>query len=86
VIWVLVGVWLGLGSLFNPIYEQYSTCYASVTDHTFCTDAFERQLAVARQIRWFIAALWAFVPVVIAWLMAYVVIGVVRWIRRGFQT
>ena len=36
-------------------------------------------------MRCYIAALWALVPVGIAWLMTYVVMGLTRWINADFK-
>jgi hypothetical protein len=34
---------------------------------------------------WVVAALFAFVPLPIAWLLAYALVYLVRWIRAGFK-
>ena len=31
------------------------------------------------------ALLWSLAPIPIAWLLIYMVVWIVRWVRRGFQ-
>jgi hypothetical protein len=72
--------------LFEPVYQNYATCQrlnsASVWD---CQKLFETQMATARQQRPTAVAIVAVAPIPFAWLLGYALVGIVRWIRRGFQ-
>jgi hypothetical protein len=54
VLWLIVGGLWGNNSLFNPIYQRYSTCVSPVGIPGYCISTFESQLADARseQLAW----------------------------------
>jgi hypothetical protein len=64
----------------TPLIEQGRT--HAIAD---CTNLAReaRSLAVLHKSE--TAAFNAFVPILIAWLIVYGVIGLIRWVRRGFQ-
>lgn len=86
VVWAIVGSVWALNLLFEPVYQNYATCQrlnsASVWD---CQKLFETQMATARQQRPTAVAIVAVAPIPFAWLLGYALVGIVRWIRRGFQ-
>jgi hypothetical protein len=86
VVWAIVGSLWALNLLFKPVYQNYATCQrlssASIWN---CQQLFETQLARARQQRLTAVAIVAIAPIPFAWLLTYLLISIVRWIRRGFQ-
>jgi hypothetical protein len=49
-----------------------------------CADTAARAFASELEYSWARVALVAFVPVPVGWLVTYLVIGVWRWVMRGF--
>lgn len=82
--------WWGLKLRYDPIWSGYGTCLEQAYDHltTFdeCKTLLDSQLADAEGQRWYIFFLSAIVPVALAWIIACTLVGLVRWVRRGFQT
>jgi hypothetical protein len=84
VVWAIVGSLWGLHTLFDPIRQSFSTCASAVTDFSYCSNLFEREMADARQMRLAMIVMFGLAPIPIAWLIVYGLIGLVSWIRRGF--
>jgi len=63
-------------------YGEYGS-YAQVW--TPCWKQFGANFMRNAEGHWVFAALFAVVPLSIAWLLAYALIYLVRWIRTGFQ-
>ena len=55
------------------------------TDWGPCIEAFHRDWPEAISHHWPYAAIVGLVPIPFAWLMVYALIGLWRWIRRGFN-
>jgi hypothetical protein len=53
-------------------------------DYKICSETFYKEFEKGVAGHWYVAALFAFVPIPIAWLIAFGLVAVVRWIRRGF--
>ena len=92
----LGGCWVDLGdesrteSASNLLSATYNSCSdLQATKHNYdfstCTkqahDMWELSMKGSRSE----AALTVLVPIPIAWLIAYSLIALVRWVRRGFQ-
>jgi hypothetical protein len=54
-------------------------------DDDECSATFDEEYAVGVRGHWAFAAMMGLVPIPIAWLLGYVVVWTVRWIKRGFQ-
>jgi hypothetical protein len=85
VVWMLVGAFWAQHLLFDHIYETLVACVSAVTDYTYCQKTYDSDMAVARQISPIVTALVALAPIPVVWLLAYGLIGRVRWIRAGFK-
>jgi len=51
-----------------------------------CGKTFDYHYVEATKYHWYYAAFMAFAPIPLAWLAVYGVIGIWRWIKRGFAT
>lgn len=57
-----------------------------LSDQERCVRGFEAwSFAADLDFHWYVAALVAIAPIALAWLVIYGVVGVARWIIRGFQ-
>ena len=83
---VLSGLWAIVGTIWAqrvlfPI-DLYSKCIdAGVTDAAFCRRIYDAHVANAEKYQLGVTLIYAVVPVAIAWLLVYVVLWAVRWIR-----
>ena len=93
---VLSVVWAALGGLWgNHIAIQqggavpiahYKWCISQPNDDDDeCSAAFDEEYAVGVRGHWASATMVALIPIPVAWLLVYIVVWAVRWIRRGFQ-
>src|SRR6476469_11050538 len=85
----LACAWWGLKLRYDPIWAGYSTCLSIAYDqpaYDGCEKLLHLQLADAEGQLWWIVLLTAIVPFALAWIIAYTLVGLVRWVRRGFQT
>jgi hypothetical protein len=71
--------WWGLGLRYDPIWAQYRTCLHLRGMTTF--DDCQKTLNMEIGDDWWIVLVSAIVPVALAW----IVVCLVRWVRRGFQ-
>ena len=62
-----------------------STNLSTNADLTPCTAQFDKNYPIAVADHWSYAAIFAFAPVILAWVFAYALIGLWRWIKRGFN-
>ena len=76
----MVCAWWGLGLRYDPIWAQYRTCLnlGGMTTFDDCQKTLNMEVGDAQ--RWWIVLVSAIVPIALAW----VVVGLVRWVRRGF--
>jgi uncharacterized membrane protein len=85
-VWVTIGSIWALNLLFEPVYQNYETCQTLMTARpSDCQQLFQAQFADARGRRLTAIALVGLGPIPVAWLLVYGLVGLVRWIRRGFQ-
>jgi hypothetical protein len=49
-----------------------------------CNQEFAKEYPEAIKYHWVNAAIFAFVPIVLGWLVAWGAVATVRWVRRGF--
>jgi hypothetical protein len=92
VLWIIVaGLWANYQSIqqrTQTLEFLFQTCVAF---HNFnyndpdCLRDFNAQYLGAIKGQWVDTAIVALVPIPIAWLLAWIVFVVVRWIRRGFD-
>ncbi len=71
--------------------ETYQTCIDLKKQHNDfnfgpCMDEAEKNYAIFVKDSWGNVAFTALAPIPIGWLLAYTVIGIFRWVRRGFHT
>ena len=92
VIRLLAGTVWGLKELYRPQHELYRMCLkaafspGSTLDPGKCNDDLEKGLALADTQRVAYVATFGLAPIFIAWLLVYIVVWTVRWVRRGFQS
>ena len=93
---VLSVVWAALGGLWgNHIAIQqngavpiahYKWCISHPNyDDDECSAAFDEEYAVGVRGHWASATMVALIPIPVAWLLVYIVVWAVRWMRRGLQ-
>jgi hypothetical protein len=81
----LAGIW-ALNLLFEPVYQNYATCQTLISfSRSDCQHQFQTQLADAQQRKLTAVAMVGLGPIPVAWLLVYALVGIVRWIKRGFQ-
>jgi hypothetical protein len=80
----LGSVW-ALNWLFQPVYQNYAICQTLISVPSDCQQLFQTQFAQARQRRLEAVAIIGLGPIPVAWILAYGLDALVRWIRRGFQ-
>ena len=68
--------------MYQVCSEQYKNANGPKAD---CTNEFERTWAAWLQGSWGNVAALAFVPIPLAWAAAYGLVGITRWVRRGFK-
>jgi hypothetical protein len=66
--------------------EKLKFCYAHNTEWAPCDVAFHMDYSTAIAGHWYVAAIVGLVPIPLGWLIVYALIGLWRWIRRGFNT
>jgi hypothetical protein len=79
---VLSVVWAIVGGLWGRklMFQEWATCLETYHDLDWCDTNYQWAL----DAEWPMAAIVGLVPIPIAWLLAYALIGLVHWIRRGF--
>ena len=55
------------------------------SDWKACEDVFNKDWPEAIKYHWYYAAFVGLVPIPIVWLMAYGILMLIRWIRKGFN-
>jgi hypothetical protein len=87
VCWIVgAGLWV-LGQE-NWAASYYGLCLSAANDQQHvekCDVEFEKAWPIARFEKQTEAAFVALAPVPLAWLLAYLSVGVARWIGRGFK-
>src|SRR5258708_6054607 len=64
----------------------YSLCLENrPNDWQGCSTEFTKNWTDAVQYHWWYAAILGLVPIPIVWGMVYGILGIIRWIRRGFK-
>ena len=87
VVWLVAGYFLALHLLYDHIYEWHAACLhrPDIPGLPDCDSVLNEDLADARSKETGTIAFWTLAPIVVVWLLAYAVVGLVRWVRRGFQ-
>jgi hypothetical protein len=87
VIWAIGGgIWgnnLGIHE-GDWVIRRLEYCLARETDPAPCHAEFDKYYPRAIATHWASAAIVGLVPIPLVWLMIYGLIGLWRWIRRGF--
>jgi hypothetical protein len=73
------------------VWRQYQSCLAFTYQREsdeggICDKTFNKQLAEVRASIWYKAAIVGLVPIRVAWLIVYAVVGLVRWVRARVKT
>jgi hypothetical protein len=83
------GLWGNKIGLHEGDYvtRAYTLCIdeASGEQWKSCESTFRHDWPLAIQYHWWYAAIIGIVPIPIAWLVTYGLIGLFHWIRRGFR-
>lgn len=66
----------GFAICIEPASADHDKCYSKLSD----------DLSRSIEPHWGNVAFYALAPVLAGWLVAYVLLWVVRWVRRGFDT
>jgi uncharacterized membrane protein len=88
VIWIFVGGFLGNSLGIHEgdwAVSMYKLCLHASPDWNTCSKIFDRDYVEAVQYHWYYAAILAFVPIPIAWLVGWGFVALVRWVRSGFK-
>lgn len=89
VIWAIGGgLWgnqIGLDQAAPAIFEYKVCLEANPYDGGKCSRGFDQAYSEDIADRWLYAAGFAFVPILIGWLTIYCLLGIGRWIGRGFS-
>lgn len=65
---------------------MYTHCMdVTKADPGFCLRKFGDDLKVGFTPNWEIVAFYAIAPVLAAWIAIYAIVGIVRWIKKGFE-
>ena len=87
-VWAVYGaahgnaIGLGLG---DGAYKLLDDCLATPgSDVSACLNTFHVDYAAMTSDHWLCAVLWAFVPVLLAWSLVWVVRRLAAWVQRGF--
>ena len=65
---------------------HYKSCISQPDyDDDECSAAFDEEYAAAVRGRWAFAAMAGLAPIPVVWLLVYIIVWTVRWIRGGFQ-
>lgn len=85
VIWIVIAGSWGWNHAYDRVDADFKQCVAAIKaapDLQACRDARNSALAVPRGVS---AAVVAFGPLLVVWLVCYGLILLYRWIRRGFK-
>ena len=89
-LWAVVGGLWGYhiatqGAIASPL-EHYKSCISQPYYDDECSHTLDEEFAAGLRDQWAFAVTMAgLVPIPVAWLLVYMVVWTVRWIRRGFQ-
>jgi hypothetical protein len=92
------GLWIGgqvMDDLSFTVRAEHRRCLAARsiqpdgtvpkdTDWGPCSERFLRDFPVAVADHWYYTAAYALIPIPIAWIFVWGVVGIGRWIRNGF--
>lgn len=88
VIWAFVGgFWdnyIGIHA-GDWVVQRLSFCFEHSADWKSCNADFDRDFGPAIADHWYVAAFVGLVPIPVAWLLVYALLGLWRWVRRGFS-
>ena len=82
IVWVLVGAWLAQQAVYAPVRAGYSKCISLGVAPSICKAGLDTGMARRKKEELPGAiAVFALAPIALVWL----IIWIVRWVRRGFQ-
>jgi hypothetical protein len=83
-IWIVIGGSFGWNHAYDDVDAKFKQCVtANPADLPVCRDARNNALAVPRGVA---AAIVAFGPILILWLVFYALLRLSRWFRRDSQS
>jgi hypothetical protein len=83
-IWIVIGGSFGWNHAYDDVDAKFKQCVtANPADLPVCRDARNHALAVPRGVA---AAIVAFGPLFVVWLVFYGLLRLTRWFRRGSQS
>ena len=83
VLWAIVGGLWGYTHIVSPMKDEINRClqvHPANSDEVNCWRLYAPQLVKTKYITLAIALF----PIPVAWLLVYIVVWTMRWIRRGF--
>jgi hypothetical protein len=91
VVWAVVGGYWGMKvGVYDPISAESDSCDRLRMKQTYsemlaCDQQLNEKIVTTYNNRWYVAEISGLLPIPFAWIIAYALIGLVRWIRRGFS-
>jgi hypothetical protein len=83
-IWIVIGGSFGWNHAYDDVDAKFKQCVtANPADLPVCRDARNKALALPRGVA---AAIIAFGPLLVVWLVIYALRRLGRWTRRGSQS
>ena len=83
-IWIVIGGSFGWNHAYDDVDTKFKQCVtANPADLPVCRDARNKALAMPRAVA---AAIVAFGPLLVLWLLYYALLRLSRWLRRGSQS
>jgi hypothetical protein len=91
---VASGVWAIVGGLWGNDYGihqgdwvmvAYRLCLEHQTDWGSCDRTLQREWPAAISGHWLSAALAGLAPIPVGWFVAFLIVALLRWVRKGFN-
>lgn len=90
------GLWINgkvIDEMAHPVVSEYQSClntHSAQSDDstpadTDCSAKFDADFGPAVSNHWSYSIALTFIPIPVAWLTVYGLIGLVKWIRAGFK-
>ena len=88
VLWVPIGFFWGNSIGIHegdPAVASLKSCMERGEDWKLCESLFSNEYTVETQYHWLYGVVLMVLPIIFAWLFAWVVIKVFRWVQIGFE-
>jgi hypothetical protein len=88
VVWAIGGAFWGnqIGlSQGDWTVAAYRVCLDTRGDDAACSTEFHRAFTAAVSDHWTVAIIVGLAPIPLGWLAVYTLVGVGRWVKRGFK-